>query len=1128
VPDAITEERKVVTALFCDLVGFTATSEHADPEDVDAMLGTYFAMARGQIEAHGGVVEKFIGDAVLGVFGVPKAHEDDPERAIRAALRITEAAADLRSLGDAPLRLRVGVNTGEVLVRTGVDPSSGERFLAGDAINTASRIQSVAPEMGVAVGLATYRATRAVFSYEELPPATVKGKAEPVRVFHPSAPLARLGVDITRTHTTPFVGRAIDLSLLTGLFDKAVAANAPQLVTVTGEPGLGKSRIVAELLRHVDERPDLVTWRQGRCLPYGEGITFWALGEILKAHAGILESDDPTTATAKLEATLPDGEERGWFRARLLPLLGIEATSAGEREELFTAWRRFIEHIAEGGPTVLVFEDLHWADPALLAFLEHVANRGSGVPLLVVGTARPELFERHPDFGRGLRNHSQIRLDPLSPADTEQLVSALLETADIPTDLRGPILDRSGGNPLYAEEFVRLLVDRDLVVPTDRGLALRPGAVVPVPDSVAALIAARLDTLAPDRKAMLADAAVIGKVFWAGAVAAMGGRDEADVVEALHEMARRELVRPARRSSMDGEAEYAFWHVLARDVAYAQLPRAARAARHRAAAAWIESKAPERLADLADVLAHHYTSALDLATVTGQGSLVTELAESARRFLTLAGERALGLDTAAAVTAFERALALTPPGHPERPAALDRFGEVAFRAGRFAEAADALEEAIEGFRAQGDLRKVAVAMGTLDSVTEAIIERRRPGLTRDALAILEALPPGPDLVYALGHFGFTAVVEGRLQEGLELIDRAIGIADDAGLSVDQVLGFRALARATLGDPRGIDDFREAIARAAASGNGRREAVLHNNFGIHIRSFEGPRAALEVFQKGVALATSRGLEGPAVAIRTSALSSLLGTGELERLLGEAEDLGGLAEASHDDADLVEIRSVAAIARTWRGEPAAAEPVFDWMVATARQTGRADMIAGTFAAAMGVLAAADDRAGTAKLLSELDSIPGLGETSEFGFYLPMIVRSAIEIGQVELADRLARRLLTRQRGAEVTRPAVDAAIAEARNDPAAAAELYADAAAGWADFGAIPEQGFALLGRGRCLSRLARNDEAEAALGAARAIFAGSGMAPALAETDRLLVQFTSSRPTRSAGGPASRSSSTPGA
>ncbi len=490
----IAEERKVVTALFCDLVGFTASSESADPEDVDKMLAMYFEMARAQIESHGGVVEKFIGDAVVGVFGVPAAHEDDPERAVRAGLRICEDAEELTSVGGDPLKLRVGINTGEALVRLGVSAASGEGFLSGDSINTASRIQSVAPEMGVAVGLGTYEATSIVFDYEELEPATLKGKSEPVRIFHAKSARARFGTDLTRTHDTPFIGREIDLSILKGIFDKTLAASSPQLVTVVGEPGLGKSRIVAELGDYVDAKPELITWRQGRCLPYGEGITFWALGEILKAHAGILESDTSQVAQVKLEAVLPEGDERPWFRQRLLPLLGIEATSTAEREELFTAWRRFLEHIAELDPTVLVFEDLHWADDAMLAFLEHLADRAEAVPLLVVGTARPELFERHPDYAK-LRNATPINLVPLTEEETARLVSALLETTVIPAELQQPILDRAGGNPLYAEEFVRLLKDKDLLIRKGPGWELRDGAGVPFPDSVHALIAARLDTL---------------------------------------------------------------------------------------------------------------------------------------------------------------------------------------------------------------------------------------------------------------------------------------------------------------------------------------------------------------------------------------------------------------------------------------------------------------------------------------------------------------------------------------------------------------------------------------------------------------------------------------------------------
>ncbi len=304
---ALLEERKVVTSLFCDLIGFTALSERADPEDVDRMLAAYAAMAQTEIEAHGGVMEKFIGDAVVGVFGAPVTLEDDPERAVRAALRIAERAPELEGVGGAPLMVRVGINTGEALVRLGARAGLGERLLAGDSINTAARIQSVAPEMGIAVGLATYEATAVVFDYEELEPAVLKGKSEPVRVFHAKAARARIGTDLTRRHDGPFVGREIDLAILKGVFDKTVAATSVQLVTVLGEPGLGKSRLVTELSRYVDDRPELVTWRQGRCLPYGEAITFWAMGEILKSHAGILESDSPAVASEKLRARASGG-----------------------------------------------------------------------------------------------------------------------------------------------------------------------------------------------------------------------------------------------------------------------------------------------------------------------------------------------------------------------------------------------------------------------------------------------------------------------------------------------------------------------------------------------------------------------------------------------------------------------------------------------------------------------------------------------------------------------------------------------------------------------------------------------------------------------------------------------------
>ncbi len=507
-PPPALEERKIVSVLFCDLVGFTAASERQDPEDVQARIRPYHARLRREIERYGGTVEKFIGDAVMAVFGAPVAHEDDAERAVRAGLRIVEAIEELNEADpDLDLQVRVGVNTGEAVVVLGTRPEQGEGFVTGDVVNTAARIQGVAPVNGVAVGEQTYRATSRYFDYEPLEPISVKGKAEPLSLWQATASRARFRTDTSREYTTPLVGRELEKPLLIGTFERAAQQRSVQLVTIVGEPGVGKSRLAAELWAYVDAKPEIVRWRQGRCLPYGEGITFWALGEIVKGEAGILESDSAEVAAAKLEiAVSPDEPERQWLLQRLAPLVGAEAASPAERRELFTAWRRFLESVAASNSSVLVFEDLHWADEALLAFLEYLAEWSHGVPLLLLCTARPELYERRPGWGAGQRNAHTINLSPLSDQETAELVSYLISSTGLSHELEHEILERSGGNPLFAEEFVRLLADRGF-----------DGDEAVLPDSVQALIAARLDTLSAERKSLLQDAAVVGVLVLAPA-----------------------------------------------------------------------------------------------------------------------------------------------------------------------------------------------------------------------------------------------------------------------------------------------------------------------------------------------------------------------------------------------------------------------------------------------------------------------------------------------------------------------------------------------------------------------------------------------------------------------------------
>ncbi|MBI4261582.1 MAG: AAA family ATPase [Actinobacteria bacterium] len=709
-PSGLREERKVVSVLFVDLVGFTDRADRADPEDVRAALQPYHALLKREIERFGGTVEKFIGDAVMAVFGAPVAHEDDAERAVRAALRITDAIAELNE--ESPgldLAVRGAVNTGEAVVTLGARPEAGEGFVAGDVVNTASRLQGVAPVGGVVVGEGTERATRDQIVYEPLEPVRVKGKAGPVPLWRAVEARSRFGVDVDARPATPFIGRDPELSLLADTFARVVRDRAIQLVTVTGEPGVGKTRLISEFSAHVDALPDLVYWRQGRCLPYGEGIAFWALGEVVKAQAGVLESDGPDEAAEKLRGAVDravlDEEEREWVRARLAPIVGVGELSGGgaaDRTESFTAWRRFLEGVAATRPLVVVLEDLHWAEPAFMEFVEHLVDWTVDVPLLVVCTARPELYERHPGWGGGKRNSATIALSPLSPEETGRLIAALLEEAVLPAETQAALLERAGGNPLYAEEFVRMLTDQGVLRRRGRAVVLAEGADITVPDSVQALIAARLDTLPADRKALLHDASVIGKVFWSGAVAAIGEVDEGDVRQGLHELARKELVRPARSSSVKGQAEYAFWHALVRDVTYGQLPRSARNKKHRAAARWVEELAGERVADHAELLAHHYTQALDLERASGSPEEVAELEALARRFLFMAARRYRTLDASISVGLLERARALASDDGPERARILVLLGEMLWFTGRIDESARVTEEALAAARRSKD------------------------------------------------------------------------------------------------------------------------------------------------------------------------------------------------------------------------------------------------------------------------------------------------------------------------------------------------------------------------------------------------------------------------------------------
>ena len=608
------EERKLVSVLFVDLVDFTARSDLADPEDVRAALRPFHVAAKRETERFGGTVEKFIGDAVMAVFGAPVAHEDDPERAVRAALAIRDWIAD----EGAELQVRMAVNTGVALVSVDSRPQEGEAIATGDVVNTAQRLEAAAPVNGILVSEQTYRATRDAIDYRLAPPVEAKGKAQPIPVWEVVGARARSGVDLLREPRTPLVGRKREIDLLHSALARAREERSPQLVTLVGVPGIGKSRLVFELSKALDEDRELISWRQGRCLPYGDGVSFWALGEIVKAQAGILESDNLEQAGHKLHRAvlevLGEDQDARWVEQHLRALVGAgtDLTPGEASGEAFAAWRRFLEGLADLRPLVLVLEDLHWADEALLDFVDELPDRVRDAPLLILCAARPELLERRPGWGGGKANALTISIPPLSEEETERLVGFVLEQPLLEAQLQKTLLARAAGNPLYAEQFARVVAEI--------------GSLDELPDTVHGIIAARLDGLPLQEKALLQDAAVIGKVFWLGALGAMDGIQQAQAEELLFGLERKEFVQRARRASVAGEAEYAFRHLLLRDVAYSQIPRAAREEKHRRAADWIESLG--RPEDHAEMLAHHYLSALDYATATKRED--PALAERAR------------------------------------------------------------------------------------------------------------------------------------------------------------------------------------------------------------------------------------------------------------------------------------------------------------------------------------------------------------------------------------------------------------------------------------------------------------------------------------------------------------------
>jgi class 3 adenylate cyclase/tetratricopeptide (TPR) repeat protein len=1104
------EERKVVSVLFVDLVGFTQASDAADPEDVRARLRPYHAALKREIERFGGTVEKFIGDAVMAVFGAPVAHEDDAERAVRAALRILDAIPELNEEHPGlDLAVRAAVNTGEAVVSLGARPERGEGLVAGDVVNTASRLQGAAPVGAVVVGEITHRATRDVFRYEELAPVAVKGKSEPVALWRTIEARGRYGVDVERPRT-PFVGREEDLGVLQQTLLRSIRDPGVQLVTITGEPGVGKTRLVAEFQAWVDDRPELVFWRQGRCLPYGDGIAFWALGEVVKAHAGILESDGPPEAAAKLAATvdgLAEEADRDWIRTRLEPLVGLEApgSRSTDRTESFAAWRAFLEAIAAENPLVLVLEDLHWADETMLEFVDDLVDWASGVALTVICTARPELFASHPGWGGGKRNSATLGLAPLSGEDTARLISALLDRAVLPAETQSLLMERAGGNPLYAEEFVRMLVDRGILQQHGQAWTVVADGEVPVPETVQATIAARLDALGPDHKAMLQDASVVGKVFWSGVVAAMGDRGDHDVREGLHELARKELIRPARRSSVEGQAEYAFWHALVRDVTYGQLPRPARIRKHRAAAAWIEELAGDRVADQVELLVHHEREALGLARATGATDEIRALEAPLERHLVTASERNEGLDLGKAESFAREAVELAGP--EDRGAALTRLANVLFRASRHREAVDAAREAVRAFEATGQEEEAFEPMVTLPVILWQLGDTEDSAVMfHDVIERLEARPPSPVLAKAYTRWAGNAMISGDSAQTLEYAGKAIPLCERFGL-VDErarALQFRGSALCEIGQQEaGVSDLRESLRICLELGLAD-VPVAYVNLGDWIWEHEGPSAALEQYRRGFEYGERRGLANGATWCLAETTWVLYDLGRWDELLEAADEVlrldGGRSQVSILPVPY-RIRVL-----TWRGRVDEAAALVPDMLERARHIRDPQILLPSLSAAAFV---EDERGRTGSALDLLAEYEEAAASAPpwWPSFLSEGFRIVVRAGELERAGALVDRVGPLGVRVEGLRLSYRAALTEAEGDLEAAIGRYGEAAAHWASYGLPLEEAQALLGSGRCLLSTGRPHDASVALRDARTIVHGLGAVRLVDEADRLLAEAT---------------------
>ncbi len=1074
-------ELKFATALFADLVGSTTLAEREDPEVVQSVVGRAFDRLSVEIERYGGLLEKFMGDAMLAVFGVPKSHEDDPERAVRAALEMQAVLSELNhgfAGEDKPqLAMRIGIEAGDVLVDMERAAGPRDRMLTGDAVNTAARLEAAADPGHVIVGPAVYASTKDVIDYAEIAPLTLKGKAEPVPAWDAQRVKAkRRGERPSLGLEARLIGRDEEMTVLKQTLHRVETEGRPALVTIVGPAGVGKSRVTSELLRYVEGLPQFIYWRSGRCLAYGN-TPYSALADAIKAQCEVLEDDPAGVVARKVDAAVEELFGDAAVAPQIRALVGGGETAAFSREDLFEAWRRFLERMAARYPLVLALDDLHWADEGLLDLVEHVADWAQG-PILLLVQARPDLFDVRPSWGGGKRNAASIYLDPLTPDEDAAMIDDLLP-GEITDELRKLIVERSEGNPLYTEEIVRMLIDRGVLRATEASRWEVASAVadVDVPRSIQGLISARLDGLPDEEKAVLQDAAVVGREFWLGAVARLSGQPPGVLREVLGRLRIKELIVPHDPSSFSDEPEFSFRHLLIRDGAYDSLPKALRASKHTKIAEWAAERAGDRADEMAMLIASHHREALRYLVELGDtGQARQEAERSAYRWSRMAGDRATALWLQSdAIVWYEEALALADAvGAPlaERLATARLHTEACFATASMSENEVSCRRYLALAEEAGDERGAGWAQAELARVV--FHEGRDPEteeLSAAAVRRLEPLGDSRELAFALNVAGWYRWRRGRYEEAEPLLRRSVEIAARIGArrelaesTMDLAVTLSFLGQYQLA----VDTIEEAYALAMEVGARGALGRIYNNYATIAGDADYHRAVAVLRQ---------GLEVMRKAGAVQFVAWITGTlGDFEFLLGnlaEAEALHResieLARSIGDDPLVgMMLDSLAWIAVT-RGRVAEAREAHDTAerILAAHAEHQAAAIQVVLEAM--IARALGERAGE---LAQLRAAIGHVESIESHRELfPDVVRRAIALGDRELAERY--RDVASQALFGPTRAAALNADGLLASDPDEQVRLLAEAVDRFEELGTTVLQAQALIDLGEAEARVGRD-------------------------------------------------------